>query len=86
MQESTGKDVERCFGILQSKFGIIANPCRLWSIEAMKDVMLACVILKNMIIEDERSEDDLEPLYEMDEDVEIPSDLSFWTLKGKTTY
>jgi hypothetical protein len=43
----------------------------------MKDVMLACVILKNMIIEDERSEDDLEPLYEMDEDVEIPSDLSF---------
>jgi hypothetical protein len=80
MQESTWKDVERYFGVLQSRFGTIANPCRLWSIEAMKDVMLACVILHNMIIEDERSEDNLEPLFEIGDDVEIPRDLSFQTL------
>ena len=42
--------------------------------------MLACVILHYMTIEDESSEDDLEPLFEIGDDVEIPRDLSFQIL------
>jgi hypothetical protein len=30
MQKSTQKDVEKCFGVLHSKFTIIQNPCKLW--------------------------------------------------------
>ncbi len=30
MQESAQKDVEKCFGVLHSKFTIIQNPCKLW--------------------------------------------------------
>ena len=31
MQESKRKDIERAFGILQSRFHIITVPCKLWS-------------------------------------------------------
>ena len=55
-QESARKDVERCFGVLQSRWSMIANPCRLWSTSDMADVMYACIIMHNMIIEDEADE------------------------------
>jgi hypothetical protein len=45
-----------------------------------EDNTLACVILYNMIIVDERSENNLEPLYEIGEHVEFPRDLFFQTL------
>ncbi|WVZ94730.1 hypothetical protein U9M48_040594, partial [Paspalum notatum var. saurae] len=54
-QESCRKDVERAFGVLQSKFKIIHNPCRLWKHRDINAIMRACVILHNMIIEDERN-------------------------------
>jgi hypothetical protein len=41
------------FWVLQLKKIIIQNPCRLWQIDAIYDVMMCCVILHNMIIEDE---------------------------------
>ncbi|ETN24251.1 hypothetical protein PPTG_20770 [Phytophthora nicotianae INRA-310] len=53
-QEAARKDVERTFGGLQQRFRILALPCKLWSVDAMKDVMLACIILHNMIVEDEQ--------------------------------
>lgn len=53
MQESVRKDVERAFGVLQQRFRVVAIPCKLWSAEAMGDVMITCIILHNMIIEDE---------------------------------
>ena len=56
-QESARKDVERCFGVLQARWSMIANPCRLWSTSDMADVMYACIIMHNMIIEDEADED-----------------------------
>jgi hypothetical protein len=64
MQESVRKDVSRrCFGILQAHFAIIQNSCRLWQIDTIYEVMFACAILHNMIIEDER-DNHLEPLFQ----------------------
>lgn len=54
MQEAVRKDVERCFGVLQARFSIIKQPCRLWSSSTMKEVMQACITLHNMIIEDDK--------------------------------
>jgi len=53
-QEVTRKDVERAFGVLKSQFTIICDPLHAWNIDTMNDIMLACIILHNMIVEDER--------------------------------
>ena len=52
-QEACRKDVERCFGVLQARFSIIRNPCQQWSLDTIVDIMFACCILHNMIMEDE---------------------------------
>ncbi|XP_049381402.1 uncharacterized protein LOC125845966 [Solanum stenotomum] len=46
-------DVERAFGVLQSHFAIITGPSRFWRKEVLHDIMTTCIILHNMIIEDE---------------------------------
>ncbi len=51
------------FWVLQLKKIIIQNPCRLWQIDAIYDVMMCCVILHNMIIEDEWDQN-LDPLFD----------------------
>jgi hypothetical protein len=56
MQEAARKDVERSFGLLQSRFAIIKGPARLWEKKDPHLIMTACVLLHNMIIEDEREE------------------------------
>ncbi|XP_057773379.1 uncharacterized protein LOC131021087 [Salvia miltiorrhiza] len=53
MQESARKDVERAFGVLQARWGIIRCPARNWYVEHLKDIMLCCIILHNMIVEHE---------------------------------
>ncbi|XP_017245657.1 uncharacterized protein LOC108217333 [Daucus carota subsp. sativus] len=53
-QVSVRKDVERAFGVLQSRFAMIRGPSRFWDVGTMKYIMTACIILRNMIIEDER--------------------------------
>ena len=52
-QESARKDVERAFGVLQSRFAIIRGPSRFWDAGKMKNIIYACIILHTMIIEDE---------------------------------
>ncbi|XP_062113995.1 uncharacterized protein LOC133825007 [Humulus lupulus] len=58
-QEACRKNVERAFGVLQSRFAIVAGPARLWNKRILHDIMtscmaLQCIIMHNMIIEDER--------------------------------
>ncbi|KAJ0432350.1 putative harbinger transposase-derived protein [Helianthus annuus] len=52
-QESARKDIERAFGVLKKRWAIIFNPARMWAKEKIRDVMYACLILHNMILEDE---------------------------------
>ena len=52
-QEAARKDVERAFGVLQSRFAIVRGPTRIWDKEAIGMIMRACVIMHNMIVEDE---------------------------------
>ena len=56
-QEACQKDIERAFGVLQSRFAIVRGPARFWDKKTLKNIMTCCVILHNMIIEDERDLD-----------------------------
>eukprot|EP00294_Goniomonas_avonlea_P008603 CAMPEP_0114549320 /NCGR_PEP_ID=MMETSP0114-20121206/5464_1 /TAXON_ID=31324 /ORGANISM="Goniomonas sp, Strain m" /LENGTH=437 /DNA_ID=CAMNT_0001733993 /DNA_START=24 /DNA_END=1337 /DNA_ORIENTATION=+ len=51
--EAVRKDVERAFGVLQARWHIIAQPCRFWQQDDLQLVMMTCVVLHNMIVEDE---------------------------------
>jgi hypothetical protein len=53
-QESVRKDIESTFGILRARFWIAMNPGRLWSMTDINDIVTTCVILHNMVVEDER--------------------------------
>ncbi|XP_056845021.1 uncharacterized protein LOC108859955 [Raphanus sativus] len=53
-QKSARKDVERAFGVLQARFAIVRNPALLWDKEKISNIIRACIILHNMIVEDER--------------------------------
>ncbi|CAO2183307.1 unnamed protein product [Urochloa humidicola] len=53
-QEGARKDVECAFGVLQARFAILRNPARMWQCETLSQIMYACIILHNMIVEDER--------------------------------
>ena len=43
MQEADRKDVERAFGVSQSRFAIFMLPCRLWATGSMKIIMKVVV-------------------------------------------
>ncbi|KAG1439637.1 hypothetical protein G6F56_012229 [Rhizopus delemar] len=57
-QEAVRKDVERAFGVLQSRFAIVAGPARMWNQKSLHDIMTTCIILHNMIVECERENGD----------------------------
>ena len=48
------KDIERCFGVLQQRFAIIREPGRSWHVSHLTNIIKACIIMHNMIVEDER--------------------------------
>ena len=53
IQESARKDIERAFGVLQKRWGVVRGPAYGWSPEHIGDIMKTCIILHNMIVEDE---------------------------------
>ncbi|KAF5463416.1 hypothetical protein F2P56_019333 [Juglans regia] len=71
-QGSARKDIERAFGILQQRFAILRGPFRMFKVKKLTNIMMSCVILHNMIIEDER-DDNEDPNIEYDQlDDEVP--------------
>ena len=54
VQEATRKDVERAFGVLQARFAIVKNPALSLDKGKIGNIMRACIILHNMIVENER--------------------------------
>uniref|UniRef100_A0A0D3CE50 DDE Tnp4 domain-containing protein n=1 Tax=Brassica oleracea var. oleracea TaxID=109376 RepID=A0A0D3CE50_BRAOL len=54
-QEGYRKDIERAFGVLQARFKIIREPARMWKISDLAIIVRSCIILHNMIVEDERN-------------------------------
>nr|XP_020183789.1 protein ALP1-like [Aegilops tauschii subsp. strangulata] len=75
MQEAAMKDVERAFGVLQARWGIVRGATMMWESETLWRLMTCCVILHNMIVEGEgdgvAQTNDFEALGEQ---VEIPED------------
>ena len=55
-QEGARKDVERTFALLQRRFWILAQNSRFWFKEHMHLIITCCIVLHNMILEDERDE------------------------------
>ncbi|XP_028096726.1 uncharacterized protein LOC114296622 [Camellia sinensis] len=55
MQEACRKDVERAFGVLKARLNIVRIPTKGWSDEDLYNIIKTCIILHNMIIEDERN-------------------------------
>ncbi|XP_021845311.1 uncharacterized protein [Spinacia oleracea] len=53
-QAHVRKDVERAFGVLQARFAIVRQPSLAYDEDILGDIMKACIILHNMIVEDER--------------------------------
>ncbi|XP_074267222.1 uncharacterized protein LOC141590536 [Silene latifolia] len=53
-KEAARKDVERAFGILQARFSFIKRPCHIWNTRIIGKIMMTCIIMHNMIVEDER--------------------------------
>jgi hypothetical protein len=53
-QGSMRKDVEKAFGVLQARFDIVHRQARLWKQADVINIMQTCVILHNMIVEDEK--------------------------------
>ncbi|XP_071681414.1 uncharacterized protein [Lolium perenne] len=63
-QSAWRKDIECAFGVLKARFNILAVPGRSYSRRTLGLIMRACVILHNMIIDDERGTN-LEQTYEI---------------------
>ena len=53
-QDSVRKYVERAFGVLQARFRIIDTSCKLWNSKDVRKVIIACIILHLMVVENER--------------------------------
>ncbi|XP_071713052.1 protein ALP1-like [Rutidosis leptorrhynchoides] len=51
-QASDRKDIERAFRVLQGRFYILSIPARVMQVNNMRRVMECCLILHNMILED----------------------------------
>ena len=48
--------MERAFGVLQDHFAIVRGPACFWDKATVRDIMTACIIMHNMIVEDECNE------------------------------
>nr|XP_043615645.1 protein ALP1-like [Erigeron canadensis] len=52
-QESARKGIERAFGVLKKGWKVLNHPAQYWDKVLMQDVIYACIILHNMMLEDD---------------------------------
>jgi hypothetical protein len=50
-QEASRKDIERAFGVMQRKFHILVRDFEYWFVQEIEQIVLACIILHNMMVE-----------------------------------
>jgi hypothetical protein len=55
-QESARKVVECAFDVLQSRFNIVQCLAHMWKRQDVVNIMTSCIILHNIIIEDEKEQ------------------------------
>jgi hypothetical protein len=55
MQKSCRKDIERAFGVLQARWAVLRGPAYGWDRNRLTEIITACIIMHNMIVEDEGS-------------------------------
>ncbi|CAH9134268.1 unnamed protein product [Cuscuta epithymum] len=55
-QEGARKDVERAFGVLQARWAIVKYPSLAWDKQVLGKIMMACIVMHNMIVEDNREQ------------------------------
>ncbi|GJR55369.1 ALP1-like protein isoform X1 [Tanacetum coccineum] len=53
VQEIARKDIERVFGVLQGRCGILQQPTRAYQINMLQRIIYCCIILHNMILKDQ---------------------------------
>ncbi|GKE35341.1 ALP1-like protein isoform X1, partial [Tanacetum coccineum] len=53
-QEGARNDVERAFGVLQGRWGIIHQLARQYHVNGIRRIMYSCIIMHNMILEDQK--------------------------------
>jgi hypothetical protein len=53
MLESYRKDIERTFGVLQARWAVLRGPAYGWDRNRLTEIITACIIMHNMIVEDE---------------------------------
>ena len=73
--EHVRKDIERCFGVLVQKYGILQRPFKGWDIKDIRMVVNCCIIIHNMTIENRRNNFRFTDLHEWDEDVVIDEEM-----------
>jgi Plant transposon protein len=59
-QESSRKDIERTFGVIQRKFHITVKHMEQWYREDIEDIVIACVMLHNWMVRYRLSKDESE--------------------------
>ncbi|XP_070662488.1 uncharacterized protein [Malus domestica] len=67
-QESYRKDVEKAFRILQARWVIVRGLARFWQPKDLHSIMMTCIILHNMIVEDEYIEIEEDSDEDVDDD------------------
>ena len=50
-QEPTWKDIDCAFGVLQSKWQLLASPVEMWDEVHIQDMVTSCIILHNMMVQ-----------------------------------
>jgi hypothetical protein len=61
VQEAFRKDIERAFGSLQSKWHILTSPIRNWYQDDIEQIVLCCIILHNMMVEECSADSECDP-------------------------